>query len=108
MSIATQRLTAAEYLALERAAERKSEFFNGEMFAMAGATEEHNLIVTNLVRELSSDLRDRPCRVYPGDMRLKISDTGLYTYPDVIVVCGERRFDDEENDTLLNPTLILE
>lgn len=105
---ATRRLTSEEYLALERAAERKSEFLAGEMFAMAGANESHNLIATNLSRELSTQLRDRPCWVYGSDMRVKVSATGLYTYPDVTVVCGERQFEDARRDTLLNPTVIVE
>ena len=107
-SLAEQRLTAAEYLEIERAAESKSEFFAGEMFAMAGASEEHNLIVANVVGELRSQLKGRPCRVYPSDMRVKVSATGLCTYPDVVVICGDRQFDDQKRDTLLNPTLIVE
>src|SRR5207302_11009756 len=83
-------------------------FFAGEMFAMAGASEAHNLITINLSRELSVQLKNLPCRVYSGDMRVKVSDTGLYTYPDMVVVCGERQFEAERRDTLLNPTLIIE
>lgn len=102
------RYTAEEYLALERAAEYKSEFYAGEIFAMAGASEAHNLIVANIVGELRSQLKGRPCKTYPSDMRLKVPPTGLYTYPDVMVVCGKSLLDDEEQDTLLNPTLIIE
>lgn len=109
MSLQTRpRLTPEEYLALERAATSKSEFFNGEMFAMAGATEEHVLIVVNVAGELRAQLRGRPCRTYSNDMRVKVSETGMYTYPDVVVVCGEPQFDDEHRDTLLNPTAIFE
>lgn len=107
-SLPKARFTPQQYLALERAAETKSEFFNGEIFAMAGASREHNLIATNVVRELSAQLKGRPCETYPGDMRVKVSETGLYTYPDVVVVCGEPRFEDEHGDTLLNPTLVVE
>ncbi|MEA3416681.1 MAG: Uma2 family endonuclease [Thermodesulfobacteriota bacterium] len=102
------RVTYEEYLALERKAERKSEYFNGEIFAMAGASPQHVLIVTNVVSELRSQLKTRPCTVYSTDLRLKVNATGLYTYPDVIVVCGEPQFDDDHKDTLLNPTLIVE
>ena len=102
------RFTPEEYLALERKAERKSEYFNGEIFAMAGASPQHVLIVTNVVAELRGQLKTSPCTVYSTDLRLKISATGLYTYPDVIVVCGEPQFDDDHKDTLLNPTLIVE
>jgi Uma2 family endonuclease len=97
-----------EYLAQERASEEKYEYYDGEIFAMAGASEKHNLIVTNVISELRYQLKKRPCRVYPSDMRLKIEATGLYTYPDVMVVCGEREFGDENLDTLLNPDVIIE
>jgi Uma2 family endonuclease len=107
-SPARQRMTAAEYLALERAAPQKHEFFNGELFAMAGASEAHNLITLNVAEALRAGLRGRPCRVYASDMRVKIDATGLYTYPDVVAVCGERQFEDERRDTLLNPTVIFE
>src|SRR2546427_4844189 len=107
-SQANKRYTAEEYLALERQAECKSEYYAGDIFAMAGASRWHNLIVTNVVRELSLQLKERPCTTYPSDMRIKISPTGLYTYPDVTVVCGEAQFEDTQQDTLLNPTLIVE
>jgi Uma2 family endonuclease len=107
-SLARQRLTEAEYLEIERAAETKSEFFNGEMFGMAGARMPHILITANVAGELRDQLRGRPCLVLPADMRVKVSDTGLYTYPDVVVVCDEPQVEDAELDTLLNPTLIVE
>ena len=101
-------ITPEEYLTIERKAEYKSEYVNGEMFAMAGASERHVLIVTNIVVELGGQLRRRPCTVYSTDLRLRVSPTGLYTYPDVVVVCGQARFADDQKDTLLNPTLIIE
>ena len=107
-SQAQQPYTPEEYLALERQAPYKSEYCAGDIFAMAGASRWHNLIVTNVVRELSLQLKGRPCTTYPSDMRLKISPTGLYAYPDVTVVCGEAQFEDTQQDTLLNPTLIVE
>ncbi len=76
--------------------------------AMAGASRRHNLIVANAIGELRSQLKKRPCRVYPSDMRLKIEKTGLYTYPNIMVVCGEEIFIDEKQTTLLNPDLIIE
>jgi Uma2 family endonuclease len=102
------RLTPEEYLERERRAERKSEYLAGEVFAMAGAGRRHVLAVTNLARELSSRLRDVRCEVYSTDMRLRVSPAGLYTYPDVMVVCGEPRFADDQRDTLLNPVVIIE
>ena len=101
-------ITPEEYLELERQAPFKSEYVNGEMFAMAGARENHALLVTNLVRELSQKLRRGPCRVYSSDMRVCVSPTGRYTYPDVVVTCQKPQFLDETNDTLMNPTLLIE
>jgi len=103
------RFTPDEYLELERAAPYKSEFYNGEIFAMAGASEEHNIIGVNLSREISTQLRGRPCRTYANDMRVKMVDAPVfYTYPDVVIVCGERQFEDASVDTLLNPTVLIE
>jgi Uma2 family endonuclease len=107
-SAARQLLTPAEYLAIERTADYKSEFYAGEMFAMAGGSREHNLIAGNVLRHLGNQLEQRPCEVYPSDMRVKVSESGLYTYPDVVVACGEPQFEDDDVDTLLNPTLIVE
>ena len=103
-----QRYTPEEYLARERQAQYKSEYYAGDIFAMAGASRWHNLIVANVIGELRSQLKGRPCTTYPSDMRLKVSPTGLYTYPDVTVVCGAAQFEDTQQDTLLNPTLIVE
>ena len=100
--------TPEEYLALERKAEYKSEYFAGEIFAMSGASERHNLIVGNVFAMLHIQLRKRPCRVYMSDMRVRVSPTGLYTYPDIVALCGEPQFDDEQKDTLLNPAVIIE
>lgn len=101
-------IALAEYLARERLSETKHEYFAGEIFAMAGASRAHNLITANVIAALHAQLKHRPCTTYPSDMRLKVEATGLYTYPDVSVVCGEAMFDDEQQDTLLNPTLIVE
>jgi len=104
----TYPLTSEEYLRLERQAETRSEYWDGKVYALAGASEVHNLIVANLVMILGSQVKGRPCKVYPNDMRIKVRETGLYTYPDVIVVCGKAIFEDRHRDTLLNPTLIIE
>jgi Uma2 family endonuclease len=101
-------LTPEQYLAIEREAEYKSEYCDGQMFAMAVADETHNLLVENLVTGLHNQFRSRPCRVYSSQMRVLVRATGLYTYPDVVVVCGERQFLDEQRDTLLNPSLLVE
>ena len=104
----TAKMTPEEYLETERKAETKSEYFAGEVFAMAGAGESHNVIVANVIIGLGTQLRGRPCKVYPSDMRVQVAPTGLFTYPDVVVVCGEPKFLDEKRDTLLNPTLLVE
>lgn len=100
--------TPEEYLTLERKADCKSEYVDGQVIAMAGASRIHNLLAGNFYREVSQQLRGRPCEAYINDMRVKVSRTGLYTYPDVVVVCGEIHFEDVDNDTLLNPTVIAE
>jgi Uma2 family endonuclease len=100
-------ITPEQYLELERQAEAKSEYFAGEIFAMAGGSPEHNLISGNVLGDLWSQLRDRPCTVYPSDMKVRATEE-LYVYPDVTVVCGEAQFAGEENEVLLNPTLIVE
>ena len=99
-------MTPEEYLALDRQSERKHEFLDGEIFAMTGASLQHNAIVWNVAGILYSQLHGRPCRAFVGDMRLRVHATGLYTYPDIVAVCGEVQL--AEADTLLNPTLIIE
>lgn len=102
------RLTVAEYLEQERRAETKSEYLDGEVFAMAGAGFRHNLLVTNVLVALASRLRGGSCQAVANDQRVHIPTTGLFTYPDVVVVSGEPEFLDAEVDTLLNPALIVE
>src|SRR2546421_1084518 len=104
----TTQLTPEEYLAIERKAEYKSEYIDGEMVAMTGASRRHNLIALNVAREITQQLKGRPCEGYVSDMRVRVPSTRLYTYPDVVVVCGEPQFEDDYVDTLLNPTLIVE
>src|SRR5437868_8492820 len=101
-------LTPEEYLAIERKAEYRSEYLNGEMFAMTGASRKHNLIALNIAGELRQQLKSKPCEAYVNDMRVRIPATDLYTYPDVTVVCGDPEFEDAFIDTLLNPTLLIE
>lgn len=100
--------TAADYLVLERAADTKSEYINGEICPMPGASRKHNLVAANILANLHFQLRKQPCEVYPSDMRVKVEATQLITYPDISVICGEPRFDDSHKDTLLNPTLLIE
>ncbi len=101
-------ISPQEYLRLERQSEYKSEYLNGEIFAMTGASRKHNLVTTNISSSLHRQLKGRPCEVYAVDMRVKVRATGLYTYPDVAVVCGDPQFEDEQVDTLVNPTVLIE
>ena len=104
----SRRLTEAEYLEIERAADFKSEFFDGEMFAMAGGTPQHSLIATNLAREFGNRLMGGPCVAYNADLRMKIEATGLCTYPDLSVICGTLRFAEGTEDTVVNPAVLVE
>jgi Uma2 family endonuclease len=101
-------LTPQEYLEIERKAEFRSEYHAGEMFAMAGARQAHNLVNGNTFRELGNQLRHTPCQVYSCEMRVQIPAADLYTYPDIVVVCDQPRFADEQFDTLLNPVVLVE
>ncbi len=107
MTAAPKRISIDEYLALERRSETKHEYFAGQIFAMAGASYAHNTLSLNFAGELRSSLRDTPCNVASSDLRVRTIST-LFTYPDVVVVCGKPEFDDEERDTLTNPVVIVE
>ncbi len=102
-----QLYTAEEYLALERKAEFKHEYISGEIVAMAGATREHILITGNIAQRLRNQLQGSPCETYSNEMRVRTTPSD-YVYPDVIVVCDEPKFEDNEFDTLLNPTVVIE
>jgi Uma2 family endonuclease len=101
-------LTPEEYLTMERQAEHKSEYIDGVVYAMSGASFRHNAIVANVVAELVQQLRGHPCRALPSDMKVRMPDSSKFFYPDMSVVCGEPEFHDERTDVLLNPTLIVE
>lgn len=103
-----QLLTPAEYLDRERKAEFRSEYLRGELFAMAGASFVHTRIANNLVVAFGNSFRDSPCYTLSHDMRVKVEATGLYTYPDVVVLCGPPQLEDARGDTLLNPQVIVE
>ena len=101
-------LTPEQYLARERQSETKSEYFNGEVFAMAGSNVWHATVMVNLAASLVTQFKGRPCSALIGQMRIRVNATGLYTYPDVVVVCGKAQLEDQEQDTLLNPTVVFE
>ena len=103
-----RKWTRSEYLAFEREASDKHELWNGELFAMAGATREHNRIVSNLNAVLWNATRNGPCEPYPSDMKVRIPGTDNFCYPDALVVCGPQEFDIDGKDVLLNPSVICE
>ncbi len=103
----TEDFTDEDYLKFERNAETKHEFQNGRIVAMAGASDTHNVIVSNLFLDVGIQARKNGCRTFSGDMRVK-AYTRNYFYPDIVITCGERKFEDEENDVLVNPKVIIE
>ena len=107
-SVPKTLMTEAEYLAYERASEIRHEFWRGELFAMAGASEGHNLASGNLFVAVQLALRDKPCRAYTHDMRVFASQSRAYVYPDIVVACPPIEFKDEKRDTLLNPQVVVE
>src|ERR1044071_7182880 len=99
-----------EYLEMELHSEIRHEYINGRIYAMSpGASSAHYRICLNLIGELYGQTRNRPCHVFTGDARVKVSPTGMYTYPDISALCGEPRFENFKGiDTVLNPTVIIE
>ena len=108
MSAVPKLFTPEQYLVQERAAAFKSEFLRGEVFAMAGGSPNHSLIAANFAGEARQSLKDKPCKVFTSDLRVKVNSSGLYTYPDASIVCSELQFDDSQKDTLTNPTVLVE
>src|ERR1043165_9327432 len=104
----SRRFTESEYLEIERAAQFKSEFFDGEIFAMAGGTLQHSLIATNLAAEFRNLLKNHKCTAYNKDLRVKIEATGLFTYSDLSILCGPLEFAEGTDDTVVNPSLLVE
>jgi len=100
--------TPEEYLALEEVAEYKSEYYRGEIYQMSGGTFNHNVISGNIYAELNLAFRKKNCTAFNSDMRLQLKANGLYTYPDVSVICGPVQFAEGRRDTITNPTLVVE
>ena len=100
--------TPEEYLALEEKADGKSEYYQGEIFAMAGGSYNRNVIAGNFYSGLNQSLQARPCVAFTSDMRLFVEQVDLYTYPDVMVVCGQPQFIKGRTDTVTNPLVIVE
>jgi Uma2 family endonuclease len=107
-AVPVTRFTLAEYLAREEAAASKSEFYGGQVFAMAGGTAQHGEIAVNIVGGLLVRLRGTPCRPYNSDVQVYIPANGLVTYPDAYVVCGGKEFDSQAPNAIINPSVIFE
>jgi Uma2 family endonuclease len=107
-SPALKTISVEDYLRMEETAETKHEYVDGDIVAMAGATREHNEIVSNLIRELCGCLKGKPCGIYPSDFRLTTPAGQNYFYPDATVVCGDLQLKDGVFDSLLNPVIIIE
>jgi Uma2 family endonuclease len=105
---AKKYLTPEEYLAMEETAEYKSEYYRGEIFAFAGGSANHNQIIINLIAYLAHNMQNRNCRLFTNDMKVWIEEKDLFTYPDVIVVCGKAEFYPDRDDTITNPMVIIE
>lgn len=103
-----RRYTPEEYLEMERRAEVRSEYYNGRIYAMSGGTLDHARITRDIANYIEERVAPRGCETFTSDVRVKILATGLYTYPDVCVVCGEAQLEDDRRDSLLNPIAIAE
>ena len=101
-------ISAEEYLKQERAATEKHEYYQGEIFAMSGASKEHNEIFSNFFGDIAHQLKGKGCKPYSSDFRVHIPKNTLYTYPHIIIVCGEPELTDDKMDTLTNPSVIVE
>jgi len=101
-------LTEREYLEVERKSGIRSEYIAGRIYVMSGASERHNVIAGNLYALIWLQLRGQPCRAYMNDMRVRVAPARMYTYSDIVAVCGEPQLEDARLDTLLNPAIIVE
>ncbi|WP_446008365.1 Uma2 family endonuclease [Candidatus Electrothrix sp.] len=101
-------ISPEEYLNIERRSTSRSEYVDGEMFAMAGATRQHNRISSNLVSEINQHIKSGDCNIYSSDLRVHVPSTGYFTYPDIVITCGKEEFTDAHNDVLVNPLVIIE
>ena len=103
-----KHLTIEEYLAFEKASEQKYEYYQGEVFAMSGASSRHNLIFSNLFTDIGGKLKGSSCKPYGSDLRIHIPDNTLFTYPDITIICGDIIPSDYDNDTAIQPSVIIE
>ncbi len=105
---ASKRISVEEFLILEESSDIKHEYYQGEIFAMAGGTIQHNQIVRNSLTAIDNFLREKNCQVFPSDLKIHIEANSLFTYPDLSIVCGEPRRWNDRNDVITNPLIIIE
>lgn len=105
---AQKHYTVEEYLIYEETSEFKNEYYNGEIFAMSGASIDHNRIITNLTVEFGNFFKNQSCEIFTSDMRLWIEAKKMFTYPDLMIVCDSPAFYPERRDTITNPLIIIE
>lgn len=103
-----KKFTIKEYLEMEHAAEQKHEYYLGKIFAMFGAGPRHNVIFRNLFGELAYRLKGNPCQPYGSDLRIHIPENSLFTYPDISIICGDIVSAAEDNDTAIQPSILIE
>ena len=100
--------TIEEYLEFEDASDEKDEYYQGEIFTMAGGTIDHNRVIRNTITSIDQYLKNKTCQLYPSDLKVYIEANSLYTYPDVSIICDAPEFYLDRNDTILNPSVIIE
>src|ERR1041385_5553388 len=103
-----KKLTVDEYLEFERTSTEKHEYFRGEVFAMSGASPRHNIIFTNLIGELYTALKGKPCRPYGSDMKVQIPENTLFAYPDISIFCGDVKRLDNDKEYIIGPSVLIE
>ena len=103
-----QKMTEAEYLVFERDSDIRHEFVNGDIIAMTGGSWNHSLIIANTHRSLGNQLEGNDCESVTGEMRIHVDSAKVYRYPDVMVVCGEPKFVEDDDNTLINPSVLIE
>jgi len=108
MGLPRHRYTYGDYLATEEGSPVRHEFYDGEIYGMAGGTPDHATLAVKVSAALLAQLSERPCRVMSSDLRVRVLPTGLATYPDVTVVCGPLEYDPESRNTVVNPTVVVE
>jgi Uma2 family endonuclease len=101
-------LTIPEYLSWEKNAAQKHEYYQGEIFAMAGASRRHNIVFKNVFGDLAYQLKGRPCQPYGSDLRIHIPENTLFTYPDIAIICGDLLSSPEDEDTAIQPAVVIE